>query len=262
LVPFCGVTVKALPPQVVAVIFVTAGPEFTLRGNVVLLHPVAEEVKVNVVAPIDTPVTIFPPVTVATAGLLLTHVPPDAGERVVVLLPHITEAPILTTGRLFTVTAPLVLEHPVEVRVKVKVADPGAIPVTIPLLVTDATVGLLLTQIPPLEGDKVTTPFPHIAFVPTIVATGVSIIVNGSVVLLQPPAAVKVKVTIPAETLVTIPPLVTVATDGLLLIHVPPVAGDTAAVLPTQIEVLPIIATTGNAVTLREGLVWLHPVAV
>jgi hypothetical protein len=169
---------------------------------------------------------------------------------------------MLTAGRLFIVTCPVVLVQPVAVRVKVKVAIPGATPVTIPLFVTDATDGLLQTQVPPEDGDKVTTPFPHIAFVPTIVATGVSIIVKGSVVLLQTPAAVKVKVTRPAETLVTIPPLVTVATDGLLLIHVPPVAGDTAAVLPTQIEVLPIIATTGNAVTLREGLVWLHPVAV
>ncbi len=89
LVPFTGVTLKALPLHVATVILVTAGPELTLRGKVVLLHPVAEEVKVKVVAPIDTPVTKFPPVTVATDRLLLTQVPPEAGDKVVVPLPQI-----------------------------------------------------------------------------------------------------------------------------------------------------------------------------
>jgi hypothetical protein len=254
LVPFTGVTVKGLPLHVAEVILVTAGPEFTLSGKVVLLHPVVDDVKVKVVAPIDTPVTVLP-TTVATAGLLLPHVPPDAGNNVVVLLPQMTEAPKLTVGKLFTFTCVVVLVQPVNVLVNVKVAAPAATPVTTPLFVTEATPGALLTQVPPDEGDKMTVPFPQMELVPTIVATGVSSTVKGSVVLLHPPVAVKVKVTRPADKVVTIPPLVTVATEGLLLTQVPPVEGDTAEGAPTQTEVLPIIATTGRAVTVRDGVV-------
>lgn len=256
LTPFTGVTVKALALQVEAVILVIAGPVFTLTGRVVLLQPVDEEVNVKVVAPIDTPATTPPLVTVATAGLLLTHVPPEVGDKVVVPLPQMAEGPVIVTvGRIFTVTLPVVLVQPVSVLVNVKVAVPADTPVTTPLFVTEATPGALLTHVPPDEGDKMTVPFPQMELVPTIVATGVSSTVNGSVVLLHPPVAVKVNVTRPADKVVTIPPLVTEATEGLLLTQVPPVEGDTAEGAPTQTEVLPIIATTGRAVTLRDRVV-------
>jgi hypothetical protein len=55
------------------------------------------------------------------------------------------------------------------------------------------------------------------------------------VVFVQPFASVKVKVTFPADTPVTVFPL-TVALVGVLLTHVPPVAGVNVNVAPTQTE--------------------------
>ena len=71
--------------------------------------------------------------------------------------------------------------------------------------------------------------------------------VTAEVVLLQVVvASVKVKVTLPAETAVTRPALVTVAKAGLLLDHVPPVVGLRVSVEP--IHKLAIGAfTTGSA---------------
>jgi hypothetical protein len=58
-------------------------------------------------------------------------------------------------GRALTVIAEVELLQPVPVCVKVKVALPAATPITIPALVTVATAGLLLAQVPPLVGDSV-----------------------------------------------------------------------------------------------------------
>jgi hypothetical protein len=58
---------------------------------------------------------------------------------------------------------------------------------------------------------------------------------------------VKVNVAVPAPTPVTSPSLFTDATEGLLLTHVPPLVGDNVVVPPTQIVVLPVMATDGFA---------------
>ena len=130
-------------------------------------------VKVQVADPAETPVTTPAFVTVAVAGLLLTHVPPIVGDKVVVAFMHIEEAPvILTVGEAFTVTADVVLLHPVEVSVKVKVAVPAETPVTTPASVTVATAGLLLTHVPPLVGDKVVVPFTQIKTAPVMLTVG------------------------------------------------------------------------------------------
>jgi hypothetical protein len=71
---------------------------------------------------------------------------------------------------------------------------------------------------------------------------------------------VNVNVTEPADTPVITPALVTVATAGLLLIHVPPLVGDNVAVLPTH--TLAGAVTTGNAFTVTDEVVLLHPVDV
>lgn len=74
--------------------------------------------------------------------------------------------------------------------------------------------------------------------------------VTAAVVLLQLVVAeVKVNVAVPAATPVTTPAEVTVATDGLLLTQVPPVAGDRVVVAPAQIGLLPVILTVGNGLT-------------
>jgi hypothetical protein len=64
-----------------------------------------------------------------------------------------------------------------------------------------------------------------------------------------------VKVTLPGETAVATPAFVTVATAGLLLIHVPPEVGDKVMKSPTHKFVTGRL-TTGRAVTL------IVPVAV
>ena len=59
------------------------------------------------------------------------------------------------------------------------------------------------------------------------------------------------------------PPLVTVATDGLLLAHVPPVDGDNCVPPPTQTSVGPVILAVGDAVTVTGSVANdVHPVAV
>jgi hypothetical protein len=66
----------------------------------------------------------------------------------------------------------------------------------------------------------------------------------------QPVAVnVKVKVAVPGATPVTTPPFVTVATAGLLLVHVPPVLGDNVVLFPIQISALPTISTVGLPLT-------------
>ena len=60
----------------------------------------------------------------------------------------------------------------------------------------------------------------------------------------------------PAEAPVTIPALVTVATAGLLLTHVPPVVGDKVVVKFTHIEEVPVILTIGDHLRLLQRLYW------
>jgi len=88
----------------------------------------------------------------ATNGLLLTHVPPDPGLAVIVAPAHNVDDGILTVGSVFTVTVAVVLLQPVAVCVKVNDAVPADTPVINPVLSMVATVGLLLTQVPPDPG--------------------------------------------------------------------------------------------------------------
>ena len=57
-----------------------------------------------------------------------------------------------------TVTDEVVALQPVVVSVKVKVAVPVETPVTTPAFVTVATEALLLSQVPPVVGDRVIVP--------------------------------------------------------------------------------------------------------
>ena len=88
--------------------------------------------------------------------MLLTHVPPLVGDKVVVVVPQNEVGPIiLTTGNEVTETAGVVFAQKGDVlEVKVKVALPGPTAVTV-LPLTVATLVLLLTQVPPLDGDRV-----------------------------------------------------------------------------------------------------------
>jgi hypothetical protein len=56
--------------------------------------------------------------------------------------------------------------------VKINVAVPADIPVTMPALVMVATAGLLLDQLPPLVGERVVVLFTHMLSFPVIFVTG------------------------------------------------------------------------------------------
>jgi len=146
------------------------------------------------------------------------------------------------------VTVEVVLLHPLEDAVNVKVALPIETPETIPAFVTVAIAGLLLTQVPPVIGLSVVVPLPQIEAGPVILTVGALFTVIGTVVPLHPvDVMVNVNVAVPAEIPVTIPPLVTEATEELLLTQVPPDEGDNVAVLLLHIDDPPIILTGGVA---------------
>jgi len=67
-------------------------------------------------------------------------------------------------------------------------------------------------------------------------------------------AFVNTNVAVPGVIPVTIPPFVTVATDGLLLTHVPPVLGVNVVVAPWQMVAPPVIVTTGFGSTAITAL--------
>ena len=85
---------------------VIAGAAFTVTLAVVFEQPFAS-VNVKVTLPAETPVTVFP-LTVALAGVLLTHVPPVEGVKVIVAPTHTEVAEVFTVGLAFTVTADVV----------------------------------------------------------------------------------------------------------------------------------------------------------
>jgi hypothetical protein len=160
-----------------------------------------------------------------------------------------------------TVTADVVAGQPVEVCVNVKVTVPADMPVITPALVTVALALLLLVQVPPVVGDSVAVlPIQTVA---GAVTTGNAFIVTAVVVLLQPvEVCVKVKVAVPPDTPVTTPAFVTVATELLLLAHVPPVVGDSVVVKPAHIVELPVTLIVGKAFTVTVDVVLVQPVDV
>src|SRR5258707_8114764 len=129
--------------MVVSVLIVTA--------DVVLLQVVVVLVNVKVTLPAATPVTTPALVTVATEGLLLTHVPPLVGLNVIADPTHKLEDSTLPVGSALIVTADVVLLQEVVVLVNVNVTLPAATPVTTPAFVTVASEGLLLTHVPPMS---------------------------------------------------------------------------------------------------------------
>ena len=68
-------------------------------------------------------------------------------------------------------------------------------------------------------------------------------------------------VAVPADTPVTLPVLLTVATNGSLLLHTPPiVASANTVVVPAQMLVVPVIGdTTGSAPTVKTDVAVAGP---
>ena len=251
--PVVGDTLEVVPSQIDAgPVMLTVGFACTVIALVGKdMHPVDVCVKVNVALPGEIPVTKPPLVTVAIEALLLDQVPPVVGDKVVVEASQIVLAPvILTVGFETIVTAFVEFEtQEVEVWVKVNVTDPTLTPVTTPALVTVAIAGLLLTHVPPVVGESVVVDPSQIEFEPVILTVGLGFTVTTFVLFEVHPVEVWVnlKVAVPPPTPVTTPALFTVATEGLLLTHVPPEVGFRVVVVPSQIVVAPEIETVGFA---------------
>jgi hypothetical protein len=152
--------------------------------------------------------------------------------------------------------------QPVLPLVNVNVALPPLIPVTKPLFVTDATLVLLLVHVPPVLGLNVVVPPIHIFLVPDTKAIGFAFTVTTLVASLGHKVVllVNVNVAVPAAIPVTTPAFVTVATDVLLLAHVPPVVGLKTVVLPIHIEFDPVMFTDGFTFTVNGAVAnEVHP---
>ena len=108
--PVVGDNVVVDPTQIfVAPVIPTTGAALTVTAAVVAEQlGVVLPVKVKVAVPADTPVTRPAMSTVATAGLLLTHVPPEPGVTVVVDPTHKVALVRFTAGSAVTVTANVV----------------------------------------------------------------------------------------------------------------------------------------------------------
>lgn len=106
-------------------------------------------------------------------------------------------------------------------------AVPTLTPVTIPMLDTVATWGLLLIQLPPNDGNNVVVDPMHICDPPVTSTIGLPFTVKTPDGLdVQPVAAlVNVKVATPGAIEVIKPELLMVATAGLLLVQTPPEVG-------------------------------------
>ncbi len=213
------------------------------------IQPVEEEVNINLTVPCDIPVTIPPLVIVATAILVLVQVPPDDGDIVVVFPTQIGLFPVIeTVGLAFTVMGKVAADiHPDDDNVNLNVAVPAETPCTNPELVTVATVGLRLVQLPPIVGASVVTEPTQMVVAPVILTTGLLLTVIGVEALDKHTVlvSVNVKLTVPALTPVIIPPLVIDAMAGLLLTHEPPDAGKMEVVPPIQIDDGPFSVMAG-----------------
>lgn len=190
---------------------------------------------------------------VATPRSLLDHVPPVPGSAVMVAPTQTLSEDVDTAGISAMLSVEVVLEQPVAVLVKVKLAVPNETPVIKPVAGSMvAAVGLLLIQVPPVVGlATIVTPILNVA--DGKLTVGGALTVTDDVVLLHPDkVSVKVKVALPAAIPVTTPASVTVATVLSLLTQVPPAAGVKLIISPTQ--TCDPAVTTGSGLTVTVDL--------
>lgn len=230
--PVTGESEVVLPTQIVLLpLLNTVGRDNTVMSSVGNdVHPVVLLVKEKFTVPSLNPDTSPSLLTVAMDVLLLDQTPSVVGDNVVIVPGQIEVAPdIVTNGISITVTSGVAIEeHPVAASVNLNEVAPGAIPVTNPSLVTVTTPMPLKPDfhVPPVEGLNVVVPFTQMDWLPVIITDGVSCTTIGPTVLnVQPPDVVNVKLALPGPTAVTIPSLVTVAIVLSLLTQIPPLDG-------------------------------------
>ena len=134
------------------------------------------------------------------------------------------------------------------------VSAPALTPVTVPPLTVD-TDGLLVLHVPPVVDSPNTTVDPAQTVVVPVIAAGVALTVTEAVTDPEP-VTVYVMIDVPADTPVTTPELLIVATLVLPLVHVPPaVASASVVVVPEHSVVVPVTgATTGTTSSVMVAL--------
>jgi hypothetical protein len=171
---------------------------------------------VPALTPVATPIAL----TVATDVLLLLHerVFAFVFVREVILPSHTDNAPV-NTGLPFTVTT---ADTPQPLAVYTMMAVPAARPVTVPLAASTVPVTMFrLLQVPPAGVlFSVVVLFTHTVLVPVITVGEACTVVTCIAVQ---PLLLYVMLAVPTATPLTTPVLLfTVATAGVLLLHVPP----------------------------------------
>lgn len=191
--------------------------------------------------PAETPVTtpVEDPI-VASDGLLLIHVPPPGvDDKVVEFDTQVANVPVIAVGSAFTVTA-VIVEQPLELRVKVIGAVPEDTLVTIPL--TDpivATPVAPLTHVPDPDASLNVIVLPWQKGTLLLGGTGTALTVITLVAGL-PQGGVYDMVVVPLDIAVTTPAELIVPTAGLLLLQVPVAnASVSVVVAPGQIAAVP-----------------------
>lgn len=136
------------------------------------------------------------------------------------------------------------------------VALPTETPVIKPSLSILATEELLLTQVPPIEGVILILVPIQTVLEPESVAIGFALTVTaGEGKLVHPvDVLVKTKVVLPTPNPVTRPFEATVATNGSLLIQLPPEVGVNVVVVEGQIADVPDTLTIGLATTVIDAV--------
>jgi len=193
---------------------------------------------------VTTPVEL----TEATKPELLVHVPPDGVPVSDMVVPAHIELPVpLMVAPVLTVTV-RVAGQPEGVAY-VMVAVPALTPDTTPALLTVATAVLLLLHVPP-DGPPLSVVVEPMHKVAVPESDTVVVVTVTVWVAVQPPDEKEI-VTVPVPMPVTTPELLTVASDGLLVLHVPPDVAESVMVEPVQTELLPVIAAAAVIVMVR-----------
>jgi hypothetical protein len=247
-----------LPTHTVVFPAIAVGIVLTVKG-IVETQPALVVYNIFAVPP-DTPV-ISPVVTfaIATVVLLLLHVPPNIALLSVIVVPwHTVVVPVIgATG--FTVTVVVAIQ-PADVVYTIAVV-PADTPDTMPDdNPTVATPGVPELHVPPVGTSLRVVVLPWHTVVFPVIADG-SVLTVTVVEALHPARVVYFTIVLPVDMPYTTPAVTsTVATELLLLLHVPPVGESlSVVVLPAQIIVLPVTGTIAFTVTV---VVATQPAAV
>jgi hypothetical protein len=223
-----------------------------------------------VAAPTVKPYTVPVVLTDATVELLVDQTPPVVALVSTVDEPTQTEVGpemALTTGKGLTVTncvseaEPQILDTVYDIS-----AVPPATPVTVPVVLTVAMVGLALDQVPPVVASESSKVLPAQTVLPPVIvpAPGAWVTVTSMVSDMEPQAALETVydiIAVPDNTPVTVPVVLIVATPVLLDDQVPPVADSVKVTgVPIQIVLEPdIVPASGAEITFTSFVLAVDP---